>query len=91
MNKAMLASIVAEKLGISKREAGEIVDTVLNTIAETVAVGTKVSLAGFGSFEGVSKPARTARNPRTGETVEVEAKIAPKFTAAAAFKELVNS
>lgn len=91
MNKAMLASIVAEKLGISKKDAGDIVDTVIGTISEAVAVGTKVTIAGFGSFEPVAKAARTARNPRTGEPVKVEASIAVKFKAATNLKELVNS
>ena len=90
MNKAQLAALVAEKLGIAKKDATEAVDAVLNSIIESVVVGNKVSLAGFGIFEGVIRAAREARNPRTGETVEVPETTVPKFKPAQAFKEALK-
>src|SRR3954463_2533063 len=90
MNKAQLIEAVADKLGASKKEAGDAVDAVLDSIISEVAGGTKVSITGFGSFEKVKRPARTARNPRTGESVKVKASSAPKFKAGQGFKDIVN-
>src|SRR5947209_12817452 len=90
MNKAQLIEAVADKLGASKKDAGDAVDAVLDAVIATVAAGTKVSITGFGSFEKVKRPARTARNPRTGESVKVKASSAPKFKAGQGFKDVVN-
>lgn len=90
MNKAQLIDAVAVKLEISRRAAGEAVDAVLGGITGAVIDGDKVSLTGFGTFEQVDRPARTARNPRTGEAVKVAAATVPKFRAGQAFKDEVN-
>ena len=90
MNKAQLIEAVADKLGVSRKDAGDAVDTVLDTIVGSVAGGTKVSITGFGSFEKVDRPARMARNPRTGESVKVKKSSAPKFKAGQGFKDVVN-
>src|SRR3954469_694445 len=90
MNKAQLIEAVADKLGASRKEAGDAVDAVLDSIVSEVAGGTKVSITGFGSFERVKRPARTARNPPTGESVKVKASSAPKFKAGQGFKDIVN-
>lgn len=90
MNRLQLIDAAAAKSGFSKREISYALDAVLETITATVASGDKVTLAGFGSFEKVERPARTARNPRTGEAVDVPAKAAPAFKAATAFKTTVN-
>jgi DNA-binding protein HU-beta len=90
VNKAQLIDAVADKLESSRRAAGEAVDAVLNGITGAVIAGDKVSLTGFGTFETASRPARTARNPRTGEAVKVAAATVPKFRAGQAFKDEVN-
>src|SRR5260221_14597616 len=90
MNKAQLIEAVADKLGLSRKDAGDAVDTARDAIVAQVAAGTKVSIPGFGSFEKVDRPARTARNPRTGEAVKVKKSSAPKFKAGQGFKDIVN-
>ncbi|WP_106397998.1 HU family DNA-binding protein [Actinocorallia populi] len=89
MNKRELVDAIAERLSGSKKEAAEAVDAVLDTIQATVAKGEKVAITGFGSFEKADRPARTARNPATGKTIEVPATSVPKFKAGADFKNLV--
>jgi len=89
MNKRELVDAIAERLSGSKKEAAEAVDAILDTIQTTVAKGEKVAITGFGSFEKAERPARTARNPATGKTIEVPATSVPKFKAGADFKNLV--
>lgn len=90
MNKAQLIDVVADNLEVSRRVAGEAVDAVLAGITGAVIDGERVSLTGFGTFETAHRPARTARNPRTGESVRVSAATVPKFRAGQAFKDEVN-
>jgi DNA-binding protein HU-beta len=90
VNKAQLIDAVAEKLEVSRRAAGEAVDAVLDGITGAVVSGEKVSLTGFGTFESARRPARIARNPRTGDQVKVAAATVPKFRAGQAFKDEVN-
>ena len=68
----------------------EAVNAVLETIQSAVAAGDKVAITGFGVFERSERPARTARNPATGATVQVPESSVPKFRAGADFKALVN-
>lgn len=89
MNKRELVDAIAERLSGSKKDAAEAVDAILDTIQTTVAKGEKVAITGFGSFEKADRPARTARNPATGKTIEVAATSVPKFKAGADFKNLV--
>lgn len=89
MNKADLIDEVAEILP-SKRAAGEAVDCLLNAIQEALSRGERVSVAGFGSFTAEHRAARKARNPRTGEEIQVEAKRVPRFVPAEALKQAVN-
>lgn len=91
MTKKELASIVSEKNEITKAAAVEIVESVFETIKETVAAGEKVDLFGFGSFTAAETAARSGRNPRTGETIEIAATKNPKFKAAKAFKDAVKA
>lgn len=92
MNKAEMISVVTEKIeGATKKDIGVVVDTVLETIKETVASGEKVQLVGFGNFEVTERAARTGRNPQTGQTIEIAASKSPKFKAGKAFKSMVNS
>jgi len=79
MNNADLINHVAKSVGISKSQAGDAVESMLSGIQNTLADGGLVSLVGFGVFSVTSRAARTARNPRTGEPIEVPAANAPKF------------
>jgi DNA-binding protein HU-beta len=89
MNKRDLIDAVSVRLG-DKKSATEAVNAVLETIQSTVAAGDKVAITGFGVFEKSERPARTARNPATGATVQVPKSSVPKFRAGADFKALVN-
>jgi len=90
MNKADLVTHVAEAAGLSKSAAGDAVEAVVGGITSTLADGGSVSLVGFGTFSVADRAARTARNPRTGEAIEVAASKAPKFKAGKALKDAVN-
>lgn len=89
MNKRELVEAVAEKAGITKKTAGEHVEAFLGVIQDTVAKGERVGITGFGSFERADYPAREARNPATGGTIQVAARSAPKFKAGADFRGVV--
>ena len=89
MNKRDLIDAVSVRLG-DKKAATEAVNAVLETIRSAVAAGDKVAITGFGVFEKSERPARTARNPATGATVQVPESSVPKFRPGADFKALVN-
>lgn len=89
MNKTELVAAVAAKTEMSKKNAEKAVAAMLETVAETLAAGEKVQLVGFGTFEAREREARTAKNPRTGETVEVAASRVPAFKAGQALKNKV--
>lgn len=91
MNKSELSAALAEKASLSKKQAAEVVDAIVDVISETLAKGDKVQIMGFGTFEVRNRPARTARNPRTGEEIKVAASKAPAFKAGSALKEKVNT
>jgi len=90
MNKRDLIDAISERMG-DKKSATEAVNAVLDAIQSAVAEGDKVSITGFGVFEKSDRPARTARNPATGATIDVPATSVPKFRAGADFKALVNT
>ena len=85
----MTAAIV-KKTGFTKKDAEKALGTVTEVIAEALAAGEKVQVVGFGSFEVRNRPARVARNPRTGEQIEIAASKAPVFKAGKALKDSVN-
>ena len=90
MNKQALAEKVQEVLGGTKVQAEQAVDVIFDSITSSLENDTDVSVAGFGIFKAKMRAARTARNPRTGEPVEVKACRVPKFQAAKALKEAVK-
>jgi DNA-binding protein HU-beta len=90
MNKAALVDKVHETLGGTKADAERVMDTVVNSITETLKSGDEVSIAGLGIFSAKMRAARTARNPRTGEPIQVPAMRVPKFRAAKALKDAVR-
>ncbi len=90
MNKAGIVDAVNAKLGTTKVQAEEVVDTVIDSIISSLKKGDEVSIAGLGIFVVKARAARTARNPRTGEAVQVPAMKVPKFRAAKALKDAVK-
>lgn len=90
MNKTELISAVAENAGLSKKDATAAVAAVFEEITGALAKGDKVQLIGFGNFEVRERAARTARNPRTGETLEIAASKVPAFKAGKALKDAVK-
>jgi DNA-binding protein HU-beta len=90
MNKTDLASAIHEKIGGTKVQAEEVVEMIIDAIVKTLKSGGEVSLAGLGIFSTKARAARTARNPRTGESVQVAAMRVPKFRAAKALKDAVK-
>ncbi len=90
MNKADLANSVHTLIGGTKVQAEEVVETIIREITKTLKSGGEVSVAGLGIFSTKTRAARTARNPRTGESVQVPAMKVPKFRAAKALKDAVK-
>ena len=90
MNKAELVDSVATRAGLSKSDAADAVDAVFDSIEGALAGGDSVSLIGFGTFSVSNRAARTGRNPRTGETIQIAASRAAKFKAGKALKDAVN-
>jgi len=90
MNKAGIVEIVHEKLGGTKTQSEDIVDTIINSIIDSLKKEEEVSIAGLGIFSVKQRDARMARNPRTGESVQVAAMKVPKFRAAKALKDAVK-
>jgi len=90
MNKADLVNHVAASADLSKSAAGAAVEAVLGGISGALSGGDSVSIVGFGTFSVAERAARTARNPRTGETIEVGPSKAPKFKAGKALKDAVK-
>ncbi|MBC9956716.1 HU family DNA-binding protein [Yimella sp. cx-51] len=88
MNKAELIAAIETRLG-GKKAATDAVDAVLDVIIREVAKGNKVGITGFGTFEKVTRAARTGRNPRTGATVPIKKTAVPKFKAGTGFKAVV--
>ena len=90
MNKADLSTLVHEKIGGTKVQSEEVVQSIFDAITNTLKKGEEVSIAGFGIFSVTKKAERMARNPKTGEMVKVAAKNAPKFKAGKALKDTVK-
>lgn len=90
VNKTELIDAVAEGADISKAAATRAVDTVLGSITDTLAKGETVALVGFGTFSVKNRAARTGRNPRTGEAIDIPAAKVPSFKAGKALKDAVN-
>jgi DNA-binding protein HU-beta len=90
VNKDELVAEVAKAADVAKSQAAAVVEALTETIKKSVAKGEKVALVGFGTFEKRVRNARTARNPRTGETIKVAKTNVPAFKPGAAFKESVG-
>lgn len=90
MNKAELIDAVAAAADISKAAAARSVDTVLEVITESLKSGNAVTLVGFGTFNTRRREARTGRNPRTGEPIQIGASNLAVFKAGKALKDALN-
>ena len=90
MNRTDLINAVSAKTGQTKKAADESISAVLDAITAELAGGGKVQLVGFGTFEVKSRGARTGRNPRTKETIQIAASNAPVFKAGKALKDAVS-
>ena len=90
MNKGDLINKVAESAGISKAQATSAVNSVFNSIQETVKAGDKAAFVGFGTFSMTHREERQGRNPRTGENITIAAKNTVKFKAGKEFSDYVN-
>jgi DNA-binding protein HU-beta len=91
VTKQDFVDAVADRAGISKRDASEAVDAVLDTITDTLKRGDSVTFTGFGKFSTSARAARMGVNPRTGERVQIQATTVPKFTAGSALKSSVKA
>jgi nucleoid DNA-binding protein len=91
MNKTYLIKHVAETLGVTKSKAEEAVSAVLGGIEATLVAGEKVQISGFGNFTTKVRPARSGRNPRTGEVIQIAEKTAVSFKAVKKLVEAVNN
>jgi DNA-binding protein HU-beta len=90
MNKAELIDAVAADTNLSKADAGRAVDAVVDSITSALSKGQQVSVVGFGTFSVKHRAARSGRNPRTGETIQIAASNVPGFKAGKALKDAVN-
>ena len=91
MNKSELVAALAEKTEFSKKDAEKALNSFIEVINGSLAKGEKVQLIGFGTFDVKKRPARMARNPRTGEEIKIAASKAPTFKAGKALKDKVNT
>ena len=87
MNKTELIAAVAEKVGMSKKDADAVVNAVIDTIVEEVAKEEKVQIVGFGTFEVRSRSERQGRDPRTNSPITIPASKVPAFKAGKALKD----
>lgn len=91
MNKGDLVDKIAEKSGVTKKQADMILTATLDSIIDAVSDGDKVTLVGFGTFEPRARKAREGRNPKTGEALTIPETTVPAFSAGKLFKEKVVS
>lgn len=90
MNKTELLDAIVEKSGLTKKEAKAALEATLEAVTDSLKKGNAVQLIGFGTFKINERKARTGRNPRTGETIEIPAAKLPAFVAGKALKEAVQ-
>ncbi len=91
MNKTELVAAMAEKAGLTKKDAEAALAAFVSVVADELKKEEKVQLVGFGTFEVAKREAREGRNPQTGATMKIAASKAPKFKAGKALKDMVNA
>ncbi len=90
MNKSELIDHVADAAGLSKADAGRAVEAVVSGVTNALKQGDTVAVVGFGTFQVRARAARTGRNPKTKETIQIPASKNPVFKAGKALKDAVN-
>ena len=90
MTKAELVEFIAEQADLTKADAGRALEAVMEGITSGLKKSGKVTLVGFGTFTAKKREARTGRNPHTGETVKIEARVVPGFKAGSKLKDALN-
>lgn len=90
MNKAEFVAAVAEAAELSRADAATAVDAIIGVITKALKKGDDVTLVGFGTFQVRERAARQGRNPKTGETIKINASKNPAFKAGKALKDAVN-
>jgi DNA-binding protein HU-beta len=90
VTKGEFVDQVADRAGLSKKDATGAVDAVLETIEETLKRGSEITFSGFGKFSVSERSAREGRNPATGEKIQIAASKVPKFTAGAGLKKAIK-
>lgn len=91
MNKAELINAVAKTTELSRKDADKAVNAMIDVITEALRTGDKVQIVGFGAFEAKERASRLARNPRTGEEIEIPASKSVSFKVGKALKDEVNN
>ncbi|MBF0186130.1 MAG: HU family DNA-binding protein [Magnetococcales bacterium] len=89
MNKSELVALMAKEAGITQDQAGKAMGVLVGAIQDSLVSGNDVTLIGFGTFSVVERKARTGRNPRTGEAVQLPAKKSPQFKAGKVLRDAV--
>jgi DNA-binding protein HU-beta len=90
MTKNELVSYIAEETGLTKADAARAVEAFVNGVTEGLKDSQKVTLTGFATFTAKKKAAKTGRNPRTGETVKIPARVAVSVKAGSKLKDALN-
>ena len=90
MTKAEIVGKICEKVGYSKKESADMVETVFNILKSTLENGEKIKIAGFGNFEVKQKADRRGRNPQTGEAIMITARRILTFKPSAVLKTSIN-
>ncbi|MFA5360700.1 MAG: HU family DNA-binding protein [Candidatus Paceibacterota bacterium] len=90
MTKEGLIDAIVNKIGCSKKDAGEALDAVLDSITKSLVSGDTVTITGFGTFSAKKRAARSGVNPKTGEKIQIPAMTVPKFKAGKGLKDAVK-
>ena len=90
MKKSDLIAKIAEKAGLTKKDAEKSLNAFIETVTETLAAGDKIALVGFGTFETKKRAARQGKNPQTGAVINIAASTVPTFKAGRGLKDAVN-
>jgi DNA-binding protein HU-beta len=90
MNKADLVNEIAKETGLTKTKSSEVVDTIVETISNSLKKGEKVTLVGFGTFTTSKRSARKGRNPKTGAEINIPGKTVARFKAGSELTKTVN-
>lgn len=90
MNKSELVDSIAEKSGLNKTQASEALNAMMESVGEALENNESISLVGFGTFSVKDRKARTGRNPKTGEELQIPASRVPHFKAGKGLKDRLN-